>query len=257
MVKIYVDAGHGGSDPGAQANGIKEKDITLKIAKKIQSYLGEYKGVSVKMSRTNDSFPSLNDRTNEANSWGADLFLSIHINSGGGAGYEDYIYTTLSDSSQTAKIRDAIHAAVLKQNGLSDRGKKKDNLHVLRESQMDAILTENGFIDNASDAAKMKDQSWINKVARGHVNGIANYYGLKKDSGGSDGGSSKTKYVEVLASSLWVYDKPDWNARYKTVSKGEVFTVKKTITVDGSKMHQLKSGLYITDNRDYVRVYTK
>lgn len=258
MIKVYIDAGHGGSDPGAQGNGIKEKDITLKIAKKVQQYLKNYKGVSVKMSRTGDTYPTLTQRTNEANNWGASLLLSVHINSGGGTGYEDYIYTTLSDSSKTAKIRNAIHTAVMKQNGMTDRGKKKENLHVLRESRMDAILTENGFIDNASDAAKMKDQSWINKVARGHVNGIANYYGLKKDSGGgSDGGSGKTKYVEVLADSLWVYNKADWNAKDQLVQKSEVFTIKKTITVDGSKMHQLKSGLYITNNSKYVRVYSK
>ncbi|MFD2211626.1 hypothetical protein ACFSMW_18110 [Virgibacillus halophilus] len=56
---------------------------------------------------------------------------------------------------------------------------------------------------------------------------------------------------------MWIYDKPDWHARYQIVSKGEVFTIKKTIMVAGAKMHQLKSGLYITDNRNYVRVYTK
>src|SRR5699024_4231475 len=152
MVRIFIDAGHGGSDPGAQANGIKEKDITLKIAKKVQQYLGEYKGVSVKMSRTGDSYPTLTQRTNEANAWGADLFLSIHINAGGGTGYEDYIYTTVSSSSKTGRIQSDIHNEVMKKINMSDRGKKKANLHVLRESAMPAVLTENGFIDHSSDA---------------------------------------------------------------------------------------------------------
>lgn len=258
MVKIYVDAGHGGSDNGASGNGIHEKDITLNIAKKVKEYLNRFKNVSVKMSRTDDSFPSLNDRTNEANSWGADLFLSIHINSAGGVGFETYRYTTLGAGSKTAKIQKAVHDATLKNNDLKDRGMKTGNLHVLRESHMDAILTENGFIDTKAEADKMKDQKWINAVAHGHVDGIADYYGLKKDSGSSSGsGSGKTKYVKVLADSLSVYNKADWNAKDQLVHKGEVFTVKKTITVNGSKMHQLKSGLYITNNRDYVQVYSK
>ncbi|GGB41852.1 hypothetical protein GCM10011409_19230 [Lentibacillus populi] len=206
MVKIYVDPGHGGSDPGASGNGIKEKDITLKIAKKVQQFLGEYDGVQVKMSRTGDTFPTLTQRTNEANAWGADFFLSIHINAGGGAGYEDFVYTTIADNSKTGKIRDHIHTEVMKKNGLSDRGKKKANLHVLRESKMPAVLTENGFIDNADDVAKMKTQSWINDVARGHVNGIAKAFNLKKKSGGSSSSGSKSSkgtYTVKRGDTLW------------------------------------------------------
>src|SRR5699024_11444864 len=84
MVKIFIDPGHGGSDGGAAANGLKEKDVTLKIAKKIRSRLGNYEGVGTKMSRTTDKYISLTGRTNMANSWNADFFLSIHINAGGG-----------------------------------------------------------------------------------------------------------------------------------------------------------------------------
>ncbi len=83
MVKVYIDPGHGGTDPGAVANGLKEKDLTLKIAKYTRDYLQDnYKGVSIKMSRTGDTYPSLTQRTNEANKWGADVFVSIHINAG-------------------------------------------------------------------------------------------------------------------------------------------------------------------------------
>src|SRR5690625_2749786 len=94
MVKVFIDAGHGGSDVGAVANGLREKDLTLKIAKKIRNRLNKYSGVSVKMSRTGDSYPSLSRRANMANSWGADLFVSVHINAGGGVVYEDYIHYT-------------------------------------------------------------------------------------------------------------------------------------------------------------------
>src|SRR5690625_6971829 len=90
MTKIYIDAGHGGNDPGASGNGLREKDLTLTIAKKVQALLKDY--ATVRMSRTTDKTLSLTQRTNDANSWGADYFLSIHINAGGGTGYEDYIY---------------------------------------------------------------------------------------------------------------------------------------------------------------------
>lgn len=66
---------------------------------------------------------------------------------------------------------------------------------------------------------------------------------------------SKQKYIEVLAYSLWVYNKKDWNARHKTVKRGEVFTIVDTFKVRGSTMHQIKSGLYITNNPNHVRVF--
>lgn len=68
-------------------------------------------------------------------------------------------------------------------NQLTDRGKKQSNLHVLRESNMPALLTENGFIDSVSDATKMKNETWLTNVARGHVYGLVKCFNLpKKDS---------------------------------------------------------------------------
>jgi N-acetylmuramoyl-L-alanine amidase len=184
MVKIFIDPGHGGSDPGASGNGLQEKNITLSITTRIRDILlNEYQNVSVKMSRTSDETVSLQQRTDMANSWGADFYLSVHINSGGGTGYEDYIHSPLSDSSRTANLRQIIHAEVIKLNNLTDRGMKKADYHVLRESTMDAVLTENGFIDTASDAAKMKDSGWLDNVARGHVNGLAKAFSLSKKAG--------------------------------------------------------------------------
>jgi len=89
LFKLFLDPGHGGKDPGAEGNGLEEKDITLEIAKQIQDILtNHYQNVSVKMSRTTDKFVSLEERTDAANSWGATFFLSIHINSGNGTGFE-------------------------------------------------------------------------------------------------------------------------------------------------------------------------
>lgn len=256
MVKIYLDPGHGGSDPGAQGNGLQEKNVTLSIAKRVRDMLvNEYSNATVKMSRTGDQTVKLIERTNEANAWGADYFLSIHINSGGGTGYEDYIYSGLSDNSHTANLRNTIHAEVSKLINMRNRGKKKANFHVLRESAMPAMLTENGFIDTKADADKMKQNSWLDSVARGHVNGLAKALSLKN--GGGGGGGSQ-KYVEVLVDSLWTYNSANWDDKAVIVSKGEVFTVKKDrFPVGSGHMYQLKSGLYITANPSYVRAYTK
>ncbi|WP_199426784.1 N-acetylmuramoyl-L-alanine amidase family protein [Thermaerobacillus caldiproteolyticus] len=183
MLKIFIDPGHGGSDPGTVGNGLIEKDLTLSIALEIRNILqSEYENVSLRLSRTNDTTVSLSERTNMANRWGADFYLSIHINAGRGTGYEDYIYAGLPDSSTTAKIQDIIHPEVVQATGFYDRGQKKADFYVLRETVMPALLTENGFIDRPEDAARLKDPAFIQKIARGHVNGLAKAFGLKKKS---------------------------------------------------------------------------
>lgn len=180
MTKIFIDPGHGGSDPGAVGNGLIEKNITLQIARRINAILmNEYTGVTTRMSRTGDQTVSLSQRTNMANAWGANYFLSIHINSGGGTGYEDYIYNG-SVSAATRSYQTRMHTEIMKQVDFRDRGSKRANFHVLRESRMPAILTENGFIDNRTDANKLANSAYIERIARGHVNGLASIFGLRK-----------------------------------------------------------------------------
>ena len=179
MVKIYIDPGHGGTDPGALGNGLREKDLTLRISTRIRDILvAEYNNVSIRMSRTGDTTLSLSQRTNDANAWGADFFLSVHINAGGGTGYEDYIYP--GSSAPTTTYQNNIHAEVMKLVDFRDRGKKTANFHVLRETNMPALLSENGFIDTVADANKLKSASFIEALARGHVNGIAKSFNLPK-----------------------------------------------------------------------------
>jgi len=183
MTKILIDPGHGGSDPGAVGYGLKEKDLTLKIAKKIQALLKGYKNVSVKLSRTGDTYPTLTQRAVDANKWGADFFLSIHINAGGGTGYEDYRYTQVSASSDTGKIQSTIHDAIMKAikpYGCSTRGKKAANLAVLRQTNMPAVLTESLFIDRPADAKLLKDDAFLDEIAQGHVNGLVQAFKLEK-----------------------------------------------------------------------------
>lgn len=180
MVKLYLNPGHGGTDPGALKNGLKEKDLTLKIALEIRKILMQYSNIEIKMSREFDKTVSLKQATDEANAWGADFFLSIHINAGGGEGYEDFVYVSVNDASPTARIRDIIHAEIINKIDLKNRGKKKADFHVLRESKMPAMLTENGFIDNMSDSYKLKNSDYLAKIALGHANGIVRAFGLNK-----------------------------------------------------------------------------
>ncbi|MGH3656386.1 MAG: N-acetylmuramoyl-L-alanine amidase, partial [Micromonosporaceae bacterium] len=125
---------------------------------------------------------SLSYRSSDANSWGANRFVSIHINAGGGTGFESYRYT--STSSTTQAMHTTLHANVLSAMRsvapVTDRGKKTANFHVLRETAMSAILTENLFIDRAADAALLKRADFITAVARGHANGIAAHLGLQR-----------------------------------------------------------------------------
>lgn len=180
MVKIFIDPGHGGNDPGAVANGLKEKDLTLKIAKYMRNYLlANYAGVSIRMSRENDKTVSLSARTSDANKWGANAYISIHINAGGGTGFESYVYPGVGKA--TKDLQNAIHGEVMKVfSGFRDRGKKQANFHVLRETKMNAVLTENGFIDTKKDADFLKSEANLRKIGEAHALGVAKYFGLKK-----------------------------------------------------------------------------
>lgn len=186
MKKVRIDAGHGGKDPGAVGNGLQEKNIALTVSLGVKDRLeAEYEDVQVSMSRSTDVFLELSERTNAANKAGADLLVSIHCNAGGGAGgFETFRYT--SASASTRSLQNVLHTeimAALKPFGVIDRGQKAKNLHMCRESKMPAVLTENLFIDAATDAAKLKRHEVIEALIEGHVKGIAKYLGLKKKEG--------------------------------------------------------------------------
>ena len=179
--KVFLDPGHGGSDPGAVGNGLQEKDRTLKIALATEKYLKQYEGVLVKLSRRGDTYLSLSARADMANKWGADYFVSIHINARGGSGFESYIFSG-TVSSKTKEYQKKVHQVIAAGTGWTDRGMKRANFAVLRETKMPAILTENGFIDRKEDAAKLKDSKFIDLLGKLHAEGIAKALGLKKKS---------------------------------------------------------------------------
>ena len=183
MAKIFLDLGHGGKDSGAVGNGIMEKDVVLKIGKKMQALLKNYSDADLILSRSSDEFLTLDQRTDKANKAKADVYLSIHINSASAAsarGFESFRYT--NSNSATIAFQNVMHAEIMKALGSSiqDRGKKQANFHVLRESNMKACLTENLFISNSADASLLKSDQFLDKVAQGHVNGLEKFLGLKR-----------------------------------------------------------------------------
>jgi N-acetylmuramoyl-L-alanine amidase len=184
MIKVKIDAGHGGKDGGAQGNGLSEKVLTLKISQKIKKGLEEYENVTVSLTRSTDTFLELSERANLANKWDADAFLSVHINSAtntSAKGFETYIYSDTSNP-KTQAFQNILHQECMKaiKGDMQDRGKKRANFAVLRQTNMIAVLSENGFIVNASDASKLKSEAFLDKLAQGHVNGFVQFFGLKK-----------------------------------------------------------------------------
>lgn len=179
MPIVVLDPGHGGTDTGAVGNGLEEKNLTLSIALKTAAFLRQV-GVDVRLTRSTDVFVSLSQRAAFANSIGADLFVSIHINAGGGSGFESYVYSGGVDSF-TVNARNTVHqkvAAYFASFGLPDRGEKSADFAVLRETNMAAMLLENGFIDNPKDAALLKNDSFLNGLALSIATGITTIFNL-------------------------------------------------------------------------------
>ena len=163
-MKIFIDPGHNysGADSGAVGNGLREQDVTFAIADKLK-YLLIKNGYEVKMSREKLTVnigttveQSIRGRYEMSNEWGADLFLSIHCNSGGGTGTECFIYSSQSEAKEYAE---RIQNAIVDRLNLADRGVKvRTDLGVLRGTTAPAVLIETGFIDNPADATLLRDR---------------------------------------------------------------------------------------------------
>lgn len=170
MRKICLDAGHGGKDPGACANGVREKDIALSVALKIGALLTGYEVV---YTRDEDVYVGLAERALIANQVSADLFVSVHCNSAPSAsanGIEVYVHTTRSAASTRAAH--AIYDRLLPASGLRGRGVKANDYAVLRETSMPAVLVELGFVSNEGDRAKLISEDWQDRAAEAIVAGI-------------------------------------------------------------------------------------
>ncbi|HBQ28107.1 hypothetical protein DK28_0205510 [Peptococcaceae bacterium SCADC1_2_3] len=189
MPKILVlDPGHGGEDPGAvgKTTGkmpvlLKEKDLTLKLAKVCAEKLAPY-DLNVKFTREDDRYVSLYERANIANRLKADYFCSIHINAGGGTGFESYVHSTAVEK-HTDELRAILHdqiMAYLKKINVKEhgQGKKAANFAVLRSTAMPAVLLECLFIDTSTDAEKLADESFLQGLANEMAYGLARVLNL-------------------------------------------------------------------------------
>lgn len=183
--KITLDAGHGGSDPGAiGASGTREKDVTLKITEKVQELLKK-KGAKVSMTRTGDKDvygPNASDvqelqaRVDVAEDNDADAFISIHINSSTNknvGGFSSYYYPKTSND---ARLAQAVQDRLVKNFGLDDLGIRKANFYVNKRCTMPSTLLELAFISNPKEEKLMKSNWYINKLAKSIADGIEDYF---------------------------------------------------------------------------------
>lgn len=153
MSKVFLGVGHGGADPGALGNGLKEKDLNLAIALACCSVLTRH-GVAVQLSRTTDENDTLTEEIRECNAYAPDLAVDIHNNAGGGDGVEAY-YTVGGGKGKT--LAENILAEVVKV-GQNSRGAKtrrnsagSDYYGFIRQTTAPAVIVECAFIDNAKD----------------------------------------------------------------------------------------------------------
>jgi N-acetylmuramoyl-L-alanine amidase len=183
MTKIYIDAGHGGTDVGAiGVDGIHESDINLSVAKHLRTAL-EWQNVSVMMSRTEDVAKTLADRVKEANEWGADYFVSIHCNAfdnPSANGTEVFIWRKGGRAEQLAVKVLRQMLATLK---TTDRGVKEDNLYVVKNTDAPAILCEIAFITNDNDKGKIDTDAEQKNVAEAICKGICEQLGIEYKKG--------------------------------------------------------------------------
>lgn len=178
---IVIDPGHGGTDGGTVgASGRYEKDFTLSLSKKVYDILKDEDKIEVHMTRYDDSTLSTVDRARPrlANDLGADLYISIHGNyfdEADVSGTETYYYD--KESKSFAEI---IHKHVINATGFKDRGVKKGNFYVLKETNMLATLLEIGFLSNLQEEGKMFEDEFQNSVAKAICSGVKEYLGLEK-----------------------------------------------------------------------------
>lgn len=202
--RIFIDAGHGGSDPGAVGNGLNEKDINLKISLR-QKALFEAAGYTVFMSRSGDNYVNLKDRTTQANALGVDLLISNHVNAGGGKGSE--VWCSIYGGAGRV-IADRVCnnlSNIFYNRGVKTRqGENGDYLHMIRESRMPAILIEHGFIDNIDDANRLRSNAYIDQMAQATVNAVKNVY--------TPNGTEDNNIIKVIPTGIAAgFDRPHKN----------------------------------------------
>ena len=192
---VYLDAGHGGYDPGASYFGIAEKSLTLAIQSRVKAKL-EAEGYRVVTTRTSDTYVDLTDRSRAANASESDIFVSIHINASGSSaeqGIETYYYQPYAEYpsrinatyhanptrlSMSDTLANAIQSSLINATGAQNQGVKRQTFAVLRETTAPAVLLELGFLSNPQEAARLNTSSYQETLANAIVAGIKRYYSI-------------------------------------------------------------------------------
>lgn len=215
-IVIALDPGHGGSDPGASANGLVEKDLTLAVGRALKAELETYQGVRVHMTREDDSRPSenisqdLSARVASSVAAGASALVSLHFNSGSaGANGAEVWYPNASSYNYSTHTQGAALATAIQNQltslGLADRGTKtRDNPYYdypdgstgdyyaisrhARLSNLTGIIVEHAFLTSASDAARLREPGFVQSLAMADAAGIAQALGLSKGTWHNEGG---------------------------------------------------------------------
>lgn len=185
-MKIFIDQGHNPQNPnaGAEANGVREQDVTYVVGVELAALLRSNPFFEVRLSRNSpteqlgtSNTSSLATRVNAANSWGADYFISLHCNASvntSASGSEVYVY---SDTSPAYPLGEDVLVGLHNATGLPNRGVRVNpSLYVLRKTTMPALLVEMGYLTNPVDAELLSTDP--QSFARGIYNGMLTYFGL-------------------------------------------------------------------------------
>ncbi len=176
---IILDPGHGGTDEGTKVNAVLEKRVALVATLLTKTRLEEL-GYQVVLTRSRDVFVSLPRRVSLANKAQGSLFVSIHFNSAPSPeakGIEVFYYNSkeLWRSRASKRLASCVLGGMIDETGARSRGVKQGNFHVIRETSMPAILVEGGFITNKEERIKLRDRSYLDKIALGIAEGIDKY----------------------------------------------------------------------------------
>ncbi|MDZ5711672.1 N-acetylmuramoyl-L-alanine amidase [Jeotgalibacillus haloalkalitolerans] len=188
MTKIAWDAGHGLNTSGKRTpSGEREWSFNNKVIRAAMDYLEQYQDVD--QIRVDDPTGrvdvALSIRVKRANDFGADAYISAHHNAyegvwGTHTGTETYVMEPASANPKSMALASAVHPGLVKAMGLSDRGIKAANFHVLRETNMAAILTEGGYMDSSIDIKRMRSDTVLKAAGEAIAKGVVNHYGLKR-----------------------------------------------------------------------------
>jgi N-acetylmuramoyl-L-alanine amidase len=178
---VVIDPGHGGSDPGAISSTLKmyESVIVLDIATRYNKLLTEagFRTYMTRVDNLNSNLKlSLQDRVDVANQLGADIFVSIHANAAltnSANGLENYYHPNDIGGKRLAQV---FQSEMIKNLNINDRGTKSGDLYVLRNTTMPSVLTETGFLSNASDEAKLATTQYRQQVAEAMFKSTIRYF---------------------------------------------------------------------------------